>query len=164
MPFCSKCGKEVSEDTRFCPNCGHDTKAPGQEIVRSRPSGITIIAVLQSLVGLAALLLGVFMVIAAGFFGIIELPAEVPVYFTGAILAGIGLLSIFIGIISFVVAYGFWNGRGWAWTIGIVVNVISLISDLASLTSGGFFGLICTGLILYYLTRPHVKRYFGKRT
>ena len=26
MPFCPKCGKEVSEDARFCPQCGQDLK------------------------------------------------------------------------------------------------------------------------------------------
>jgi hypothetical protein len=26
MPFCPKCGREVSEDTRFCPQCGQDLK------------------------------------------------------------------------------------------------------------------------------------------
>jgi hypothetical protein len=27
MPFCPKCGREVSEDIRFCPQCGLDLKA-----------------------------------------------------------------------------------------------------------------------------------------
>ena len=27
MPFCPKCGKEVSEDTKFCPQCGQSLKA-----------------------------------------------------------------------------------------------------------------------------------------
>jgi hypothetical protein len=26
MPFCPKCGKEVSEDTKFCPQCGQNLK------------------------------------------------------------------------------------------------------------------------------------------
>jgi hypothetical protein len=26
MPFCPKCGKEVSVDARFCPQCGQDLK------------------------------------------------------------------------------------------------------------------------------------------
>jgi len=27
MPFCPKCGKEVSEDAKFCPQCGQNLKA-----------------------------------------------------------------------------------------------------------------------------------------
>jgi hypothetical protein len=26
MPFCPKCGKEVSDDASFCPQCGHNLK------------------------------------------------------------------------------------------------------------------------------------------
>ena len=82
MGFCPNCGKEISEDTRFCPDCGQDTKAPArdtkapaQDTVRSRPSGITIIAIIQGLAGIGALLVGVLMVIVAGVIGTIELPA-----------------------------------------------------------------------------------------
>ena len=25
MPFCEKCGKEIGEDVKFCPNCGAET-------------------------------------------------------------------------------------------------------------------------------------------
>jgi hypothetical protein len=151
----------MSEDARFCPNCGNDSKATGQKTSRERPTGITILAVLQSFAGLGTLLLGILLVLVGGLLGTVDLPAEVPSFFTGAFAAAIGLVLIFIGIISFVVAYGFWNGRGWGWTIGIVVNVIGAITDLASLPSS-ILGLFLSGIILYYLTRPHVKRYFGK--
>ena len=30
MPFCANCGTEVSEDTRFCPECGHPLLIMGQ--------------------------------------------------------------------------------------------------------------------------------------
>jgi len=26
MPFCPKCGREVSEETTFCPQCGYNLK------------------------------------------------------------------------------------------------------------------------------------------
>jgi RNA polymerase subunit RPABC4/transcription elongation factor Spt4 len=26
MPYCRKCGKELSEDAKYCPNCGTDVK------------------------------------------------------------------------------------------------------------------------------------------
>jgi predicted membrane protein len=83
------------------------------------------------------------------------------VFFGEVVLGIIGLVLLLIGLFSFVVAYGFWNGLGWAWTIGIILNILGVLSNLASLP-GGIFGLLLNGLILYYLTRPHVKRYFGK--
>ncbi|NIQ05283.1 MAG: zinc ribbon domain-containing protein, partial [Candidatus Korarchaeota archaeon] len=35
MPYCPKCGAEVSEDMAFCPGCGASLKAekPGMEAV-----------------------------------------------------------------------------------------------------------------------------------
>jgi hypothetical protein len=36
MPSCSKCGKEVSEDTRFCPQCGQNLKV---EVTPENTSG-----------------------------------------------------------------------------------------------------------------------------
>lgn len=28
MPFCSKCGKELANDAKFCSNCGHQVDVP----------------------------------------------------------------------------------------------------------------------------------------
>jgi hypothetical protein len=36
MPFCPKCGKEVSEDIKFCPQCGQDLKV---EVISENTSG-----------------------------------------------------------------------------------------------------------------------------
>ena len=36
MPFCPKCGKEVSEDIKFCPQCGQDLKV---EVTPDNTSG-----------------------------------------------------------------------------------------------------------------------------
>ncbi len=36
MPFCPKCGKEVSEDIKFCPQCGQDLKI---EVMLDNTSG-----------------------------------------------------------------------------------------------------------------------------
>jgi hypothetical protein len=84
-----------------------------------------------------------------------------PGLFGGAILGIIGLVMLVIGIAGFAVAYGYWNGLGWSWTLGLVITVIGLIIGLASLPNG-ILGIIIDGLILYYLTRPHVKKWFGK--
>jgi len=66
-----------------------------------------------------------------------------------------------IGVINFIIAYGFWNGRGWAWTLGLIFSVLSIIIGIISLP-GGIPGIIIYALVLYYLTRPYVKRFFGK--
>ena len=174
MPFCSKCGSQVPDESRFCPNCGQDVTKPvtapptpgiPEQQVIQRPTGVTIMAVLQVLAGLVFFGLGALMMALAGFVGMAGVIPDIPVFpaFLGGVVLGIiGAIMLVVGILSFVVAYGYWNGRGWAWTLGIVLTVISLVLDLLSLPEGGL-GLIINALIIYYLTRPYVKRWFGKK-
>ena len=75
-----------------------------------------------------------------------------------------GIMSV-LGILGFVVAYGYWNGRGWAWTLGIVITVIGLILSLLIIPqrlSYMIISLVINGLIIYYLTSLDVKVWFGK--
>jgi multisubunit Na+/H+ antiporter MnhG subunit len=122
-------------------------------------------AVLQVLGGLVFCGLGALMMVFAGFMGTGGLIPDIPIFpaFVGGVVIGIiGGIMLVIGILGFAVAYGYWNGRGWAWTLGMVITVISLILDLLSLPEGAL-GLIINALIIYYLTRPYVKRWFGKK-
>ena len=77
-------------------------------------------------------------------------------------------------------AYGLWRGKGWAWTIsiivlfiGIAINIVSLsipsvtgvFSDTGSVLTRVVSGIVSIGItafVVYYLYRPHVKAYFGK--
>ena len=109
---------------------------------KQRPLGVTIIAILMIISGIA--LLG-----------------------TGAVLlvVGIGVVPIVLGIASFVMAYGLWEGKGWAWTITLILSVISIIVGIASIATGNFgaiIHIIINAVVIYYLYRPNVKAYFGK--
>jgi hypothetical protein len=109
---------------------------------KQRPLGVTIIAILMIISGIALLS-------------------------TGAILlvVGIGVVPIVLGIASFVMAYGLWKGKGWAWTITLILSVISIISAIVSIVFGGsgaIINIIINAIIIYYLYRPNVKAYFGK--
>jgi len=55
-------------------------------------------------------------------------------------------ISIFV-ISAVILPYGLIEGKGWAWTIGGTLFALSIPIGL---------------IFLYYLTRPHVKAYFGK--
>ena len=76
-----------------------------------------------------------------------------------------GIVTIILGMLSFVVAYGLLKGLGWAWTLTIVLSIVSIVLNAISIASGNFGGIISiiiSAVILYYLYRPHVKTYFGK--
>jgi uncharacterized membrane protein (DUF2068 family) len=62
-------------------------------------------------------------------------------------------------------AYGLWKGKGWAWTITLVLSFIGIAFGLASIVTGNIgavFHLIINIIVVYYLYRPHVKVFFGK--
>src|SRR6266567_1197825 len=102
-----------------------------------RPTGVTILGVLAILGGIALLVAGV------------------------AAIA----LGLVLGILYFAVGIGYFGGKGWAWTVGIIVTAISIVLDIIQIAFGAYsnaFGLVIGLLIIYYLTRPHVKVFFGK--
>lgn len=109
---------------------------------RHRPLGITIIAILAIIAGISSIAVGVPLL---------------------AVLIGIGF--IILGIVYLAVAYGLWKGKKWAWTITLIVSVISIIIGIASLATGNvgaIIQIIISAVIIYYLYRPNVKAYFGK--
>jgi hypothetical protein len=68
-------------------------------------------------------------------------------------------------LIWLLVGWGFASGKGWAWILGMIYTVISFVIAIGSLvinSGGGVLGILIWGLMLYYLTRPGVKTYFGK--
>jgi hypothetical protein len=124
--------------------------------------GVTILAVLEALGGLMWLLAGT---------GMIMVGALMPMFgvglpmFVGAMAGLMGLVFLIFGIIAFVLAYGLFTGKGWAWLWSLVFAVIGIILALfeamGSLSSG-ILPIIIYLIIIYYLTRPHVKAFFGK--
>jgi hypothetical protein len=77
-----------------------------------------------------------------------------------------GAVLVALAIVSFVVAYGLLKGRRWAWTITIILSIISIVWNAITIATaanfGGIVSIIISGIIIYYLYRPHVKAYFGR--
>jgi len=142
---------------------------------------VTIIAILNIIGGIIMLLIGLGLAIAGAIIpfvpqsefqqqqqnlttGDIDLSQVPPSFLGGGILA-IGGILIAIGILSLVVAYGLLKGRCWAWTLTVILSIISIVLAAISIAAGSIpsiISIIVSGIILYYLYRPHVKAYFGK--
>jgi lysylphosphatidylglycerol synthetase-like protein (DUF2156 family) len=78
------------------------------------------------------------------------------------ITAGIGIA---IGIACFLLAWGLFKGKGWAWIITVILAIISIIFSIMGVGSGGYLNIInivISGIILYYLYRAAVKSFFGR--
>jgi hypothetical protein len=128
----------------------------------SRPVGITILALLEILIGTVGFLASLLII---GFSALFSTLPRV-----GALLGTVGLfvggIVLFFSLIWLATGVGFLHGRGWSWTLGMVFSALSLIGAIGALTiglvTGAVGGLIFWGLMLYYLTRTHVKVFFGK--
>jgi hypothetical protein len=133
---------------------------------RERPLGITILAILEAIRGIIYL---ASMLLIRAFFKMMTtfIPETMPRMvgffrgFLGMIVLVITIFLLILGLISFLLAYGLWTGKGWAWTLTFIFSIIGMLLGLVSLPFGIIIILIDV-LILYYLTRPHVKAFFGK--
>ncbi|MEM0120334.1 MAG: zinc ribbon domain-containing protein [Thermoprotei archaeon] len=158
---CPVCNLEVPANAAFCPNCGANlstqaysapTQSPSQAQPQQptiptpppqqqpqRPTGVVILAALEFISAVLVLVTGIF---AGSVLGFIAAP-----------LASLGVLFILIGLVELLLAWGLYMGRSWARLVAMLFAVIGLLD----FPLGTILGL----LILYYLTRPHVKAFFG---
>ena len=113
------------------------------ESQRHRPLGVTIIAVLLVIAGIISFVGGLILLIIL-----------------------IGIVPLALGIAYLVMAYGLWKGRGWAWTISLILSGIGIVMGIVYIIQdnlgGGIASIIINGVIIYYLNRPNVKAFFGK--
>ncbi|HEY7733202.1 MAG TPA: hypothetical protein VIB07_00245 [Nitrososphaera sp.] len=133
-----------------------------------RPTGVTIIAILNIIGGIIMLVGGLVLVAAGSILPSLSTNTDlsgVPAWLIGTAAIAVGIILIILGIISFIVAYGLMKGMSWAWTLTVVLSIIGIVLNAISLASGNFGGIISiiiSAIILYYLYRPHVKSFFGK--
>ena len=137
------------------------TSMPSERGIR-RPTGVSALAILMFLGGgvdiaTAALLL---------FLGAVTIPtlALLPsIQLVGTFLLVISIFPLIFAMFSFVLGFGLWTGRGWAWTWTFISSIIGLIVSVAGLTVGfGLVGVVIYAIFIFYLTRGRVKSYFGK--
>jgi uncharacterized membrane protein (DUF2068 family) len=81
-------------------------------------------------------------------------------------LVGIGLL-VFASI-AFILSYGLWNGKGWAWIAALIFALLGIVLSVLSLFLrpgiGELISLIIDLLIVYYLMQPRVQAHFARVT
>jgi uncharacterized membrane protein (DUF2068 family) len=81
------------------------------------------------------------------------------------LLVGVGAVLVAIGIGYFVVSYGLLKGKGWAWSVTLILSYIGIAFGIISIVGGNFFSivtLIINIVIIWYLYKSQVKSFFGK--
>lgn len=128
----------------------------------ARPFGVTLLAALQILLGILELLGGAALAVVT--FVLPEMFPHVRFFASRSMFSGLGLVAF--ALVDFILAYGLWKGKGWAWVGSLIFAVIGLVFSALSLFMrprlGEGVSLILDLVILYYLMQPRVQSYFGK--
>jgi hypothetical protein len=142
---------------------------------RHRPLGVTILAILEILSGLISLIAALGMFALAALSSSQELidaiGPDAPQWFvdSGAtVFAIIGVVFLIIALVAFLLAWGFLKGKKWAWIVGIIFAVLSVLSSLGQALLTGTLASIATlgisilipVIILVYLLLPNTKAWF----
>ena len=120
----------------------------------ARPLGITILAILEALVAIVFMIAGFGALAVGGLMGVVGLGG-----FASLLSYGTGGVLIAIGVLSLVAAWGLWSGLRWAWYVSLALAVLSILIGIL-LLPGSLLWLTIEAVIVYYLTRPHVKAFF----
>lgn len=104
-----------------------------------RPLGISIIAGLQMIGGTIVTLVSVS-------------------FFTS--LRDFSIFFLLLGIFSFIIGWGLWEGKRWAWIIYVIVVALDILVSLSTFNLVSLIYVIYAGLIMWYMFQPNVKRYF----
>ncbi|MFQ6125258.1 MAG: hypothetical protein ACE5R6_11740 [Candidatus Heimdallarchaeota archaeon] len=119
-----------------------------------RPTGVTILAVLEIIVGILGIIGGLLAITVGGF-----LAAEGYGSF-GALAGVLGGIAFILGLFALAVGWGLWNLRKWAYQIAMILAIIGIIVAIVTLP-GSIISLVIDAIIIYYLTRPEIKDVFG---
>jgi uncharacterized membrane protein (DUF2068 family) len=138
---------------------------------KTRPTGLTILAVLYFIGTACMLLLGVALAVGMGFASVSSDQAG-----AGAFLAGLGAVgAVFMFVcagLNALLGWGLWKLKPWARLIVLIFSLIGLgfgalglfgslmTMDVSSIVVGTI-PLAINGLIVWYMMQPHVKAAFA---
>ncbi|HXT83012.1 MAG TPA: hypothetical protein VN704_01585 [Verrucomicrobiae bacterium] len=153
----------------------------------NRPLGVTVLAIIIVISGILIISSGISLISLGALLYVhlnstdVNLPTVNLFQFISVI---IGTIISIIGIIYVLVFYGLIKGKGWSWTVTVIVTIINLIIQIVSLFVSIVYAIffvididystlimglspmiidtIVSIIILYYFYKPHVKSFFGK--
>ncbi|MCL2032542.1 MAG: zinc ribbon domain-containing protein [Methanomassiliicoccaceae archaeon] len=150
--YCSNCGKDVVEGTRYCPACGFDTMSQGSgsgynsggynqnnNQNQSMGGSLTIIFVLGCIWAIVAILAGISNMAVGG------------LLISGAINFAVGIALIMSGIFALLCCMNIHKKEGHqqACTYCLIGSILALVTII--------FGII--GIILYFVLKNE-RSYF----
>lgn len=147
-------------------------------MAKKRPTGITSLAILEFVFGIFRIGLGLLPMVgallapdlvsrAAKASGLASGVSHAPgLGFTLGLVAEV----VIVGLFAIIVAYSLWTGKSWGWLAAMILNIIGIIETIISIPLLGqpiyihIIGILISLVVIYYLTRPHVRAFFRKES
>jgi hypothetical protein len=127
-----------------------------------RPRSLTVIASLAIAEGILATLVGLLWLQLGSIF---DQEGEV----LSSIIVMVAQVRgwLVLALMYFVFAAGAWQTRSWAWWVGLLVSVLTILQLVRALLMGAWpvfvlFALIVPVIILWYLLSPMGRQAFGR--
>ena len=106
-----------------------------QTLGRSRPLGITIIAIIVAIYGVLSIIAGI---------GLLSAGATVP-----------GVIALVLGVLQLILAWGLWTLHPWAFWATVILEVLALLNGIFAFTQGntsaGIVAIVIALVVLIYL-------------
>ena len=135
-----------------------------------RPASVTLVAVLQILDGLWGLASGCALLAGGGALAAVIIRfVETPRWLGGTLggaVALVGLVLVLFALLDFVLAWGIWALRRWAWWLTMLASVLSLLGSAGTLAGGNLTSIpsvAIDGLTILLLLTTSVRRALGIR-
>lgn len=133
--------------------------------MEKRPFGITLVSILIFAVAVISMFVGISTLITGTPLDILwTIKATLSPSIRGTTLGIIfGTFLLLLGFLLLASGYGILKGKKIAWWAVIIIFSVNALGDLVSLIMGNIdsvSGVIIVGILIIYLTRPHVRNYF----
>ena len=146
-----------------------------------RPTGVTILAVLE-FIGGALGLLGACGLLGLGALGGVAGVAGSDTAGGAAAAGALGFLGIGLGIVTLalaiggiIIGVGLWTLKRWAWNAARILSIISIVfstigiissasggnQSLGSAIAGNIVSIAINAFIVWYLNKPEIKGAFA---
>jgi uncharacterized membrane protein (DUF2068 family) len=121
--------------------------------MRSRPVGLSVIAVVAAVLGIFAL------VGAAAWWGVSDTVWFLPRL--RGIERFVALLLLIVGCLELILAWGLWSLRSWAWPLGVGLSIAAICVALIQVGHGipgsHLVAIVLAAITLCYLFTPRVR-------
>ena len=137
-------------------------------MLREKPPGVDLLGIIMLISGIFAFFSGVDSLYFASFLSsLAPIQTAVPgvAEATAQFAATWGSIILILGIASFLVAYGLFYGKSWAWSGAVALSIIGIVIPIMNVLVGywpSIFTIFLSILVLYYLSRQEVRAYFSR--